>query len=141
MSPDINYFAVLLAGISNMIIGFLWYGPLFGKPWMALMGFTKESIKNMKGKGMGKTYGLMMAGAFVMAYVLAHSLAFASAFTKTTGVSAGLMVGFWSWLGFVAPVMMGAQLWENKPWKLFFIQAGYYLVALCVMGVILAVWS
>lgn len=141
MTPPINYLAVIVATVVAMVLGFLWYGPLFGKPWMQLMGFTKESIEKAKGKGMGKTYALMMLGALVMAYVLAHSLVFASTYTETTGAIAGVMVGFWSWLGFVAPVMMGAQLWEGKPWKLFAIQGGYYLVSLVSMGVILAVWQ
>lgn len=141
MTPDINYLAVVVAAVASMVLGFLWYGPVFGKPWMQLMGFTKESIEKMKGKGMGKTYAFMAIGSLVTAFVLAHALTFASAYTETTGVAAGLMVGFWNWLGFVAPVQMGAQLWEGKPWKLFLITSGFYLVSLCVEGVILALWS
>ena len=135
----INYLAVLVATVSSIVIGFLWYGPVFGKPWMKMMGLSKESMS--KKEGMGQKYALMTLGSFVMAYVLAHSLVFASTFTQTSGVSAGLMVGFWSWIGFVAPVEMGSQLWEGKPWKLFLIQGGYWLVSLSIMGVILAVWK
>ena len=140
MTPVINYAAVVGAAVASMVLGFLWYGPLFGKPWMAIMGFTKESMEKAK-KGMGKNYALMTLGSLVMAYVLAHSLIFAATYTKTSGMQAGLMVGFWNWLGFIAPVEMGAQLWGGKPWKLFVINAGYYLVSLCVMGVILALWQ
>jgi hypothetical protein len=32
----INYIAVLIAAISNFIIGFLMHGPLLGKLWMKL---------------------------------------------------------------------------------------------------------
>ncbi|TAK04765.1 DUF1761 domain-containing protein [Patescibacteria group bacterium] len=134
----INYVAVLAAAVASIVLGFLWYGPIFGKPWMKMMGFTKDSMDAAKKKGMVKSYLLMSIGSLVMAYVLAHSLVFASAYTKTVGVSAGLMVGFWSWLGFVAPVKMGDQLWGGKPWMLFVIEAGYYFVSLCAMGVILA---
>lgn len=141
MTPDINMGAVVVAAVVAMVLGFLWYGPLFGKPWMQLMGFTKESIDKMKGQGMAKNYLIMVIGALVMAYVLAHALEFASAYTNTTGVPAGLMAGFWNWLGFVAPVMIGAQLWEGKPWKLFVLTGGYQLVSLLSMGVILALWQ
>lgn len=137
----INYVAVLVAALASIVLGFAWYGPLFGKQWMAMMGFTKESIDAAKKKGMAKTYVLMAVGSLVMAYVLAHALVFASAYTKTVGVSAGLMVGFWNWLGFVMPVKMGDQLWGGKPWMLLVLDGGYYLVSLCAMGVILALMA
>jgi hypothetical protein len=141
MTPVINMVAVLVAAASSIVLGFLWYGPLFGKPWMAMMGFTKDSMEKAKAKGMTTNYLVMTLGSFLMAYVLAHSLEFASVYTKTYGVSAGLMAAFWSWLGFVAPVQVGDQLWGGKPWKLFLITGGYYLVSLCIMGVILASWK
>ena len=141
MTPVINYGAVVGAAVAAIILGSLWYGPLFGKPFMAAMGFTKDSMDKAKAKGVGKSYALMSLGSLVMAYVLAHSLEFAATYTKTSGMSAGLMAGFWSWLGFIAPVVMGDQLWGGKPWKLYPITSGYYLVSLCLMGVILAVWK
>jgi hypothetical protein len=137
----VNYLAVLVAGILAMVIGFLWYGPLFGKTWAAMMGFNETSMADAKAKGMTKTYVINFIAALIMAYVLAHSLIFASAYTSTSGVSAGLMVGFWSWIGFIVPVTLGSVLWDGKPWKLWAINAGYYLVLLLVMGVLLAVWA
>jgi hypothetical protein len=137
----INYLAVIIAAVASIVLGFIWYGPLFGKKWMALMGFTTADMEKAKAKGMGKTYLLMTLGSVVMAYVLNHSLVFASAYLKAEGANAGIMAGFWNWLGFIAPVVMGDQLWGGKPWKLFPITAGYYLVSLCLMGVILAMWK
>ncbi len=136
----INYLAVLVSTVAAMVVGFLWYGPLFGKPWMELSVFTQEKMEAAKAKGMGKSYFLMIIGALVMSYVLAHALIFASAYLHVEGIVAGLTAGFWNWLGFIAPVTLGTVIWEGKPWKLWFINAGYYLVALLVMGVILAVW-
>jgi hypothetical protein len=57
-----------------------------------------------------------------------------------TGVAAGLQAAFWNWLGFVAPVTIGSVLWESRPWKFWFITAGYYLVVLLINGAILAAW-
>ena len=141
MQIPINYLAVGGAAIASMVIGFLWYGPLFGKMWMALSGITQEQIAASKKKGMTKQYALMFVGSLVMAYVLAHALVFASAYLKTSGVSAGLMAGFWNWLGFVAPVTLGSVLWEGKSPKLWILNNGYYLVSLLLMGVILALWQ
>ncbi|MEK7542332.1 MAG: DUF1761 domain-containing protein [Patescibacteria group bacterium] len=137
----INYLAVLVAAAASMVLGFVWYGPLFGKMWMKLSGITQEKIDASKKSGMNKTYALALVGSLVMAYVLAHALVFASSYFKISGVQAGLMVGFWNWLGFIAPVTLGAVLWEGKPVKLWFLNNGYYLVSLLIMGVILAVWQ
>ena len=134
---SINYWAVLVAAIAQMVLGALWYGPLFGKPWMRMTAAKAEG-------GAGKSYGLMFVGALLMAWVLAHAIAYAGSYifaaTGWYGACAGIMVGFMNWLGFIAPVTLGPVLWEGKPWKLWALNAGYYLVGLCIMGAILAAW-
>jgi hypothetical protein len=136
----INYLAVLVAAISSMVVGSLWYGPLFGKQWMALMGVTKESMAGAK-VNIGKLYAIQALASLVMAFVLAHALVFAATYTESRGIAAGLMVGFWNWLGFVAPVTLGSVLWEQKSWKLWALNNAHYVVSLCIMGVILALWQ
>ena len=136
----VNYLAILVAAIAAMVLGFIWFGPLFGKHWLASMGWDSAKIDSMRQKGMNMTYVLQAVGALVMAYVLAHALIFASTYLNVSGPMAGITAGFWNWLGFVVPTSMGAVLWEGKSWKFWFITAGYYLVSLCLMGVILAVW-
>lgn len=140
MTPTINYLAVLAAAASSIVLGFLWYGPIFGKPWMKLMGIDPKNLDKEKMKGMNKTYALMTIGSLVMAYVLAHTTEFAMTYTKTYGWIGGAMSGFWTWLGFMAPIQMDEVLWGSKPWKLYFLNTGYRLVALLVMGMIIAVW-
>ena len=135
----INYLAVVAAAVASMALGMAWFGFLFGKQWIALMGWTPEEIEVAKARGR-RSYVLAALGSLVMAYVLAHVLIFASAYFMITGISAGLMVGFWNWLGFVAPVTLGAVLWEGKPWKLWALDNGYQLLSLLVMGVILTLW-
>lgn len=125
-----------------MVLGFLWYGLLFGKSWMRMMGWDPNDTAKMEAmkKEANKGYALMFIGSLVMAYVLAHALVFASVYTKTEGVAAGLMVGFWNWLGFIAPVTLGSVLWEGKSWKLWVFNNAYNLVQLLVFGVILVSW-
>ena len=141
MGVPINYLAVLAAAIANMVIGSVWYGPLFGKQWLAWSGMTMEKMTETKKKGMGKSYALMFVGSLVMYYVLAHALVFASAYLNAAGPAAGAMAGFWNWLGFIAPVTLGMVLWDGKPWKLWVLTNGYQLVALVVGGVILGIWQ
>lgn len=136
----INYLAVLASALLSMVVGSIWFGPLFGKPWMKLMGFGKEGMKNMKPNDMMKLYGIQLIGSLFMAFVLAHSLIFAKTYLGETGVSAGLQTGFWNWAGFVAPVTLGSVLWEGKSWKLWLLNNGYYLFLLLCMGVLLSLW-
>ncbi len=142
MEIPINYLAVLACAVSAMVLGFLWYGPLFGKAWMKEMGMNMPSPEEMKAmqKKMTKSYILMFIGALVMAYVLAHNVVMGSAFFDMQGVGIGLQAGFWNWLGIAAPVLMGAVLWEKKTRKWFMITAGYYLVLMLIMGALLGGW-
>jgi len=134
---SINYIAVLVAAVVNMIIGALWYSPvLFGNLWMRLSGMDKKSIGKSKQKGMGKLYAAAFISTFVMAFVLAHFIDY----TESSTVSDGMQAGFWIWLGFIATVSLGGVLWEKKPIKVWVLNNAYNLFGLLVMGSILAVW-
>ena len=135
----INYFAVIAGMFVMMALGFLWYGPLFGKQWLSLMGWDPEAMHQKK-EGMAKLYAINALGALLMSFVLAHSLVFASTYLNISGVSAGLQAGFWNWLGFIMPIQLGSVLWDGKPLKLFFINTSYYLLGLLLVGLLLAFW-
>lgn len=132
----INYLAVLVGAIINMVIGFIWYGPLFGKAWMKLLGFTKADMERAKEKGMGKTYALGFLSGLVMVWVLAMFVGWLDLQTAAEGARVGLTV----WLGFIATTFLGSILWEGKPKKLYYINVGYYLVSLAIVGAVLAIW-
>ena len=136
MDIQINYLAVLAAGVSNMILGALWYGPLFGKMWMRLMGLSDDRLNELKNRGMGKLYASAFLMALVMAFVLAH---FAAVWGAVT-VHGAFLLAFWVWLGFIVTTMINSVLWEGKSMKLYFVNIGYQLVALKVMALILVLW-
>lgn len=132
----INYWAVLVSAIGNMVLGGLWYSPiLFGKQWMHYMGLTMEHMEKHK-RAAQKSYAMATVGSLLMAYVLSHIVDYAGASTFVHGLQAG----FWVWLGFVVPVSASSFLWEGKPLSLFVINASYYLVSLSLMGGLLTVW-
>jgi hypothetical protein len=139
----INYWAILVCGIASMVLGSLWFGPLFGKPWQKLMGWENVDAakKEEMMKGMTKSYVFAFVGALVMAYALAHSLVFAQAYLKVSGSSAALQGAFWTWLGFIAPVTMSSILWEGKSWKLWTLTNAYYLIQLLIFAFILVSWK
>lgn len=143
MDVVINYWAVLLSVIVAAVLGFIWYGPLFGKQWMHMAGITKAEMEEGKKKGMAgmwKSMVPMLIASFLMAFVLAHELYYMSAYTRMVGIDNGITGALWLWLGFIAPVTLSPVLWEKKPWKYWFITSGYYLVLLVLMGVILSLW-
>jgi hypothetical protein len=142
MEIPVNYLAVLACGIASMAIGFAWYGPLFGKTWANLMGWGTMSAEQLKEKQKAAMlgYAISFVGALVMAYVLAHVLYFANVYAGS-GLTAGLQGAFWMWLGFVVPVTIGQVLWDGRPWKLWYINVGYFLAVLLVMGAILGYWQ
>jgi hypothetical protein len=137
---DVNYLAILVSSVLSMVLGSIWFGPLFGKQWMKLMKFTKESMSGMNSSEMGKLYGLQFLGSLIMNFVLAHNLVFASSYLGESGISAGLQTGFWTWLGFFVPATLAGFLWEGKSFKLWVLNQGYYLVLLLTSGVVLALW-
>lgn len=120
---QINYLAILLCTVLSMVLGSIWYGPLFGKPWMKMMGMSKEGMKGFKQSDMAKLYGIQTIGSIVMALVL----------SQFSGFSIFLI-----WAGFVAPVTLGTVLWEGKPWKLWILNNSYYLILLYMMRIILS---
>jgi hypothetical protein len=137
----VNYLAIVASAILMMVIGYLWYGPLFGKRWTALLGLPSDAMSNARTTEAKISYLIMGLAALLMSFILAHAIIFANTYMQITGIVAGMLVGVMNWLGFVVPVSLGTVLWERKPWILWVINAGYYLVVLVIIGAVLAVWT
>jgi len=140
MNIVINYWAVAACMVSSVIIGFAWYGPLFGKPWMKLSGISMPD-KKPSFLVMLKPIGISLLGALLMSLILGHWLVFSAVVLGVTGIKGGLQGAFWLWLGLTVPVSVSVVAWEGKPWKLFLIHSGYWLVLLSVMSLILSRWG
>ena len=136
----LNLLAILVAGVSTMVVGFLWYSPLlFAKPWVREMGYDlndKAKMEEMR-KGAGPAY----AGSFVAGLISAFTLALFLHWSRAEDLHYGLMVGFHVWLGFVATVQFTGALFMKQSMKLFAINTGYQLVCYLVMSAILTVWK
>ena len=134
----INYGAVVGSAVAAFIVGWLWYGPLFGKAWMGMMGYTKEGMKTMKGQvSMGTGMMLAFLGSLVMSYILARFIAV----WHVADATGALKLAFQIWLGFIATVTLGTVLWENRTPKLYFFNAIYQLVNLYVIALVLVLWQ
>lgn len=141
MEVLVNYWAILGCVAFAMVLGFLWYGPLFGKLWSREMGWTEadKAAAMAKPSGMYKSYALTALGSLLIAYVLQHGLVFGNAYFQTSGLEGNLMGAFWYWLGFVVPVLLNEVLFGKKTWTTLAINLSYYLVLLMGMAAILAV--
>ena len=135
---EVSFLPVLLAAVIQFIIGGVWFSPLlFGNIWMKLSGITSKDMQKAKKAGASpiRGYAFMFAATIIMSYVLAHFVRYVTAET----FSDGMWLGFWLWLGFIAPVQLGMVLWEGKPVKLYLLSTSYYLVALMISAGILAI--
>ncbi len=131
--PQFNIWAVIVAAVSTFLIGGLWYSPaVFGKAWMRENGFTEEGMKN---SNMVKIFGL----AFFLAFIAAINLAMFMG--PEDRIEMGAFWGFLAGFGWVATFVGTHYLFERRSFTLFLINAGYSVVALTVMGVILAAWK
>lgn len=138
---EVNYLALILAAVAQIALGFLWYGPLFGKEWSKLRGYnfdklSKEEQRKMQQKMM-PWYGLTFVISLVTAYVLAHVMFLSQNFFAYTPLMTGLTTAFFMWLGFMMPVRLYNEIFGGNNWKLFGIDTGYSLVSLLATGAVL----
>lgn len=123
-----NLLAILVAAAAGFLVGGLWYGPIFGKIWMAENGFTEEELKKAN---MLKIYGLTFAFSVLSAVFLGHLLAFFDTNTRAT-----LMISTGIALGYIVPAIGTNYLFARKSGKLFVIDAGYWVVFYAAMGLV-----
>ena len=125
---SLNCWAVLIAAIVAFLVGWLWYGPLFGKEWRKLAKKTKKQAKPEPG-----ALVLSFLTYIVMAFVLGLLINLTGMGGLLNGAGMGLLV----WFGFLATKSMGMVLWDKKPWQLWFMDNAYMLVMMILMGLIL----
>ena len=140
---SINYWAVLVAAIAQMVLGFLWYGPLFGKAWARAMGLP-EGMKPSTAE-IVKGSLLNLLGAFLTAYVLAYQIAVWRPSTWHAGADGpasayGSAAAFFIWIGFIVPMLLNGVSFERKGWKFFGINGLFQFLSLLAMAMILASW-
>lgn len=136
MDITVNYLAVVVAAVVAYAVGALWHSPAgFGKQWQHMMGLSAEDMHKMPLTA-GQAIALGFAVALLVSFVLAHLLVLVGAATADTA----LQLGFWIWLGFLAPTLANGWLWEGKSFRLFGFNAFYALLNIEVMALILGLW-
>jgi len=128
----INWFAILAAVIIKQAIDAFWYSPaLFGPSWCKLADVSGAEMK----AGLAKALIPDAIGSALMAFVLIHAVHYAGAQNWVQGAA----VGFFNRLGFVAVATLGSVTFEKRSLQLYLINNAYLLLALLLMGAVLAV--
>ena len=118
-----------------VVVSSVWYSPfLFGKQWIELSGISSRATGNTAIPAWKMLIDLVRE--FVVIYVLARLVNGMG----IAGWKGALTLGFWMWLGFPVQMLVGASLWDNKPWLLDLIHAGDWLMKMLVITLILAKW-
>ena len=124
--PQVSLLATLLATVLSFVLGGLWYGPLFAKTWMRLVGVTEATLS--ENFNPAKTYGITFVLAFLGSYVF--GLFLGPAPSMKLGVGAGAAAGiFW-----VAGSLWTNDLFERRPFALTLINSGYHIVKFILIG-------
>ncbi len=137
MTVEVNYLAVVLAAVSSMIIGSLWYGKIgFMKPWMKLSKMVPKKGKELQSSMVTGMFVAVIA-SLVMAYVLAHITYLANQYFHNSFLQDALTTAFWLWLGFQGLRMLMNDTFEGRPRQLTLINAGNAFVTIMVMALII----
>jgi hypothetical protein len=159
---EINFLALLVAAVSTLIIGFVWYHPkIFGTIWMKEAGITEEK---MKGANMVLIFGMSVFYAFLIAMTLqfltVHQWGAISmvggnietakpSFTEFMNdygnefrtFKHGALHGFIAGLFFALPIIGTNALYERRSWKYTLVCGGYWTISFILMGGIICAWT
>lgn len=132
-SLQIHYPAVLAAAALGFVIGGLWYSPLaFARVWMQAAGISEEQARKAP---MGKVFGFSALAQLVIAFNLAAFIG------PKADLGFGLLAGLAAGLGWVAMSLGVIYLFEQRPLKLWLVNAGYQVLTYTLMGALLGVWK
>lgn len=161
---DFNFIAVLVAALATLVVGFIWYNPkVFGTIWMRETGITEEKAKQ---SNMVKVFGFtilfsvlisfslsgmvihqygalgMIGGPDAVSTALPSYAAFMADYgDKFRTFQHGALHGFFVGLLFVFPIMGVNAMFNQTSWKLLFVNAGYWMTSLMIMGAIICGWK
>lgn len=128
---DFALIPVLAGTAAFFLVGALWYGVLFSKPWQRAAGLSNTQLRE---GNMALIFGLTFAFEMLVAMVLWHLLARTD---PPAFVVMMMAVGFA--LGVMVPAIGINYLYLRKPLALFLIDAAHFLVGMAAMGAVF-VW-
>ncbi|BBC72127.1 conserved hypothetical protein [Altererythrobacter sp. B11] len=136
---NVNLLPVFLGALAFFVVGALWYGVLFGKPWRELNGFTDDMIKAGPRPGQNPTWLIMLLAflfELLISLMLGHNIARTN---PPPHVIMMMAVGFGATI--MTPALGINYLFQMRPGKLFAIDAAYLIVGMAAMGGVFVAFS
>ncbi|HEY2861267.1 MAG TPA: DUF1761 domain-containing protein [Terracidiphilus sp.] len=129
-----NWWALLVATIVAFLFAAGWYSALMPQ-WLKGVDRTTEWFK-----ATGVPGWVSPLGAFALTFLMAIAISCVTQLTGPQTPMRGMRVGFLLWLGMIVPAFGTEYLYELRPF-MFVINAGFNLVAMVAMGIIIGVWK
>jgi hypothetical protein len=158
---EINFLALLVAALSTLVVGFIWYNPkVFGTIWMKESGMTEEK---MKGGNMFKTLLISFLYAFLIGFILqmlvihqfgalgmvggdptiakpSYAEFIADYGNAFRSFKHGALHGFMTGLFLALPLIGTNALYERRSFKYTLVTGGFWIVCCMIMGGIICAW-
>jgi hypothetical protein len=131
----LNWLAVLCAGAACWVLAAIWYSLLFGKMWAAEQTRHRGQLPSA-----GRPMGPMLISTFVLNFIMAAAMAYLIKRTGFADLNHAIKIAVATGIGFAGTAVTIISVWESKPTKLWFIDAGYYFVSAILLAVILVAW-
>ncbi|WP_276134477.1 DUF1761 domain-containing protein [Polluticoccus soli] len=158
----LNWFIVPIAAIIPLLVGMIWYNPkVFGTAWMKGTGLTEEQLRS--GANMGKIFGLTYLFSLMVAMglvaIVIHQMHIFSVLNNEPGLREkgteintyvtefmskyghnfrtfkhGALHGTIAGILLALPIIGVPALFERKTGKYIFINAGFWIVSMALMG-------
>jgi hypothetical protein len=137
MVPDINYWAVLLATASSMVVGSIWYTPkVFGNYWMKAANVTPSG----NASDAIRPIILTVVVSFVTAWVLAGAAYIAWQFYGGSFLANSVVTTIILWAGFTAARFVTHDAFDGRPARLTVLNVAHELVTLVIMALLIGIW-
>ncbi len=130
----INHLAAVACIVLLFVLGFLWFGPLFGEKWMGLVGLDMATVEaNPPGAG---TWITNLVATIVPVYALAWLCKELNVETAMKGAAIGLLIAF----AFNHLPTMSGNMFADRPYGLAWVTGGFNMVGMALSGLILGAW-
>ncbi|MFL4475611.1 DUF1761 domain-containing protein [Paeniglutamicibacter sp. MACA_103] len=137
MVPEINWIAVVVATLSTMVVGSLWYTPkVFGNYWMRVAKVTPGEAKDAVVPIL-----VTLVVSFISAWVLAGATYLSFDFYGGSYLTNALLTALILWGGFTAARFITHDAFEGRPLGLTALNCLHELVTFMVMGLVIGLFG
>ena len=132
--PAIEITAVLVSSLICFAIGALWLSPaLFGNQWLRSLNVSsREYFHYINGRN------FLLLAVFVIAFKV--GICIVINLLGYTNMREGVYAGIIMWGTFILPQLGIVLTFERRPFLLYAIYSGYFLVVFVIASALFAMW-